>query len=295
MQQVSEGANNIKLERMIKLSDGGIMPRVGFGTYKAAGEQCYKAVLTALNLGIRHIDTANAYRNEDHVGRAIRDSGIPREQIFLSSKVGPKNQGWDAAMKACQDSLKQLQMDYIDLMMIHWPGASGINPEGQQNRNLRMETWRMLEEFHNRGNIKHLGVSNYEISHLKDLLKFATVPPVVNQIEVHPRFHNTQVRQFCKENNIQVVAYASLGCGELLRHEVVEQVSNLSDRSPAQVLLRWGLQKGCAVIPKSVNEYRIAQFVEEELLDWELTSDQEQMLDKLDDDYKYCWNPSTIT
>eukprot|EP01024_Parvocaulis_polyphysoides_P041016 TRINITY_DN37516_c0_g1_i2.p2 TRINITY_DN37516_c0_g1~~TRINITY_DN37516_c0_g1_i2.p2 ORF type:complete len:199 (-),score=33.56 TRINITY_DN37516_c0_g1_i2:174-770(-) len=197
-------------------------------------------------------------------------------------------------MKSCQDSLRHLKMDYVDLMMIHWPGASGINPEGQQNRNLRMETWRVLEEFHARGNIKHLGVSNYEISHLKDLLKFANIPPVVNQIEVHPRFPNTEVRKFCKENNIQVVAYASLGCGELLQHNVVEQVSVKSEKSPAQVLLRWGIQKDCAVIPKSVQEYRIAQFLEEELLSWELSKEQERMLDELDDGCKFCWNPDTI-
>eukprot|EP01025_Chloroclados_australasicus_P065265 TRINITY_DN889_c0_g2_i3.p1 TRINITY_DN889_c0_g2~~TRINITY_DN889_c0_g2_i3.p1 ORF type:complete len:294 (+),score=47.79 TRINITY_DN889_c0_g2_i3:449-1330(+) len=284
-----------KLGRMIKLNDGGSLPRVGFGTYQAAGESCYNAVLTALNFGIRHIDTAFSYRNESKVGRAVADSDIPREQIFVSSKIGPRHQGWEAAMKACKESLQYLQMDYIDLMMIHWPGAHGIEPSGQQNRNLRMETWRVLEEFQQQGVIKHIGVSNYEIGHLQDLLKFARIRPVVNQIEVHPRFPNAEVCQYCAENDIQVVAYASLGRGQLLQDEVVESIADATGKSPAQVLLRWGLQKGCAVIPKSVQEYRIAQFAEQELLGWKLNKEQEEKLDALNDGNKICWDPRTVS
>jgi len=181
-----------------------------------------------------------------------------------------------------------------DLLLIHWPGASGVASTSPRNAELRLETWRVLEELAEQGKAKAIGVSNFEAPHLEQLLAVARIPPAVNQIEVHPRRPATALRRACEAAGVAVVAYASMGCGQLLTEPVVKQVAAEARRTPAQVLLRWGLQQGCAVIPKTVSAERVREHSPEQLLGWELSAEQEAALSALQDGHKFCWNPEGI-
>jgi diketogulonate reductase-like aldo/keto reductase len=183
-----------------------------------------------------------------------------------------------------------------DLLLVHWPGASGLKADSPRNAELRLETWRALEAFKVEGKCSAIGVSNFEASHLQQLLDRAREPPAVNQIEVHPRWPQARLRRACAEAGVAVVAYASLGCGQLLSEPAVARIAADVGRSPAQVLLRWGLQQDCAVIPKSVRPERVREFAPAALLEgWELSPEQMGVLDALPGDAcKFCWDPSTI-
>ncbi|KAG1675412.1 hypothetical protein FOA52_012331 [Chlamydomonas sp. UWO 241] len=242
------------------------MPRVGLGTFKSGGPELAATVAAALAAGIRHIDTASIYKNQAVVGQAVRASTVPRSEVFITSKVSPYEHGTAAARAACVAMLKQLDTGYVDLVLVHWPGAQKTPPESERNSQLRMETWRVLEEFHSQGKFRAIGVSNYEESHLAELLAAAHVLPAVNQIEVHPRRPSVALRRACREAGVAVLAYASLGSGHLLDNPVVTGAAAGLGVTPAQLLLRWGLVAGCAVIPKTVNPGHVGAFAEGELL-----------------------------
>ncbi|GFR40416.1 hypothetical protein Agub_g990, partial [Astrephomene gubernaculifera] len=268
------------LPRTIVLRNGVELPVVGLGTFKAQGEEARGAVLAALRLGLRHIDTASIYKNEESIQSSLCASGLPRSAVFLTSKVSPYEQGAGRARQAVEGVMQRLGTDYLDLMLVHWPGAARTPPASPANRQLRLETWRELEGLHREGRLRAIGVSNYEAAHLRELLQEADVKPMVNQFEVHPRRQCRELRELCRQEGIAVVAYASLGCSELLGHPVVLRVAAQVGRTPAQVLLRWALQGGCAVIPKSVRPERLAEWREEALLEggWGLAEEQMEEL-----------------
>lgn len=284
----------LAVRRMIKLSNGLELPSVGLGTFRATGEGVQAAVKAAVQCGITHIDTAAIYKNEADIAAALRDAGIPRSSVFITSKVSPYQQGIAKATAACADILQRLDTDCVDLLLIHWPGVARLDAKSPDNAKLRLETWRVLEGLYKSGKARAIGVSNFSAAHIQQLSAAAEVQPMVNQFEVHPKRPETELRAACAAAGIAVVAYASLGCGQLLTEPMVQQVAARVGKTPAQVLLRWGLQQGCAVIPKSVSPERIQQASPDQLLSWELSADDMAALDALEDGTKFCWDASKI-
>jgi diketogulonate reductase-like aldo/keto reductase len=255
----------------VTLNNGVTMPRLGLGTWQGRpedGPHVEAAVSTALELGYRSIDTAAGYANEQGVGRAIRASGIPREQIFVTSKIANHDQRSGHPRRAFEASLKALGFDYVDLYLVHWP------VEGRYK-----ETWRALEEVYSEKRVRAIGVSNFQPHHLEDLLKGAEVVPAVNQFELHPRLTQKALRAFCARHGIQVEAWSPLMLGQLLNDPVVAAIARFHGRTPAQVILRWDLQHGLVTIPKSADPKRIAENAA--LFDFELRPDDMEKLDGL--------------
>eukprot|EP00201_Polytomella_parva_P008860 CAMPEP_0175056338 /NCGR_PEP_ID=MMETSP0052_2-20121109/10612_1 /TAXON_ID=51329 ORGANISM="Polytomella parva, Strain SAG 63-3" /NCGR_SAMPLE_ID=MMETSP0052_2 /ASSEMBLY_ACC=CAM_ASM_000194 /LENGTH=360 /DNA_ID=CAMNT_0016321347 /DNA_START=133 /DNA_END=1215 /DNA_ORIENTATION=- len=239
------------------------MPLIGLGTFLAKGDEVQTAIQAALKCGIRHIDTAAVYKNEQDVAEALRKSTIPREEVFITTKISPKSQGRVRAAEACRNLLRNLDTDYIDLVLIHWPGSAKLDSTSDQNVVLRQETWEVLEEYYHKGVFRAIGVSNYEPCHLEPMMIRSksspkAIPPLVNQIEVHPRWPNRAVREYNSHNGIVTVAYSSLACGNLLNDPTVLEIAHREGVAPAVLLLRWGLQKQCLILPKSVNPSRIS-------------------------------------
>jgi methylglyoxal/glyoxal reductase len=267
------------LSKTITLHDGVEIPRVGLGVYQAArGAETQHAVREALRLGYRHIDTARVYRNEPDVGEAMRASGIARSEIFVTTKLWNDDHGYDAALQAFDASLKRLALDTIDLYLLHWPVPGK-----------RLDSWRALERLYKEKRVRAIGVSNFMVHHLEELLAKAEVAPSVNQIEVSPFLQQTGVRAFCEKHQIAVEAYSPLTQGERLDHPDVVEVAKRVSRTPAQVLLRWGLQHGMIVLPKSVRAERIAENAA--LFDFELDAAAMAILDSLEEGLVMGWDP----
>jgi methylglyoxal/glyoxal reductase len=265
--------------RTVRLNNGMIMPRVGLGVFRVApGEETRRAVREALRVGYRHVDTARLYKNENDVGAAIRESGIPREEVFVTTKLWRDDLGYDVALRAFDRSAQRLGLGAPDLYLIHWPGLEG-----------RDDAWRALERLYEEKRVRAIGVSNYMPRHLEELLARARVPPAVNQIEVSPFLQQREVRAFCEKHSIVVEAYSPLTKGTRLRHPIVTEVAQRSGRSPAQVLLRWGLQHGLVVLPKSTHAVRIAENAA--LFDFELSTEDMAELDALEEGLVTGWDP----
>lgn len=254
---------------------------VGLGVWQAErGGETQEAVSTALRLGYRHVDTARIYGNEADVGAAVRDSGVPREEIFVTTKLWNDDQGYDKAKKAFDKSLSRLGLDYVDLYLLHWPVAK-----------LRLESWRALEDLFAEKRARAIGVSNFLVPHLKELLASCKTPPAVNQIELTPFLQRRETVAFCQANDIVVEAYSPLTRGQRFSHPVVKAIAEETARSAAQVLLRWGVQKGVVVLPKSTREPRIAE--NGALFDFALTDAQMARLDALEENLATGWDPAT--
>ena len=252
----------------ITLNDGVEIPQLGFGVWQIPDSTAYKSVSTALEAGYRHIDTAAAYENESGVGRAIRDSGLPRRDVFVTTKLWNNNHGHDAALRAFDASLERLGTDYVDLYLIHWPVPS---------QDLYVETWRALEKIAETGRARAIGVSNFTAEQLERLVKETKTVPAINQIELHPYFPQKQMRQSNEELGIATEAWSPLGRGGDLLHEpLLAWTGQKYDKSPAQVVLRWHLQLGNVVIPKSATPARIKENFE--VFDFEL---DEQEMDEI--------------
>eukprot|EP00850_Spirogloea_muscicola_P002374 SM000009S23503 [mRNA] locus=s9:352368:355099:- [translate_table: standard] len=240
--------------------------------------EALQAVKWALEAGYRHIDTASVYKNEVEVGQALRDSGVPRSSVFITSKASPSEQGYTAALEACTRSLERLQTTYLDLYLIHWCSLPTTSLRTSDNNPA--------------GKVKAIGVSNYNCRHLTELLRACQIRPMVNQVEIHPYLRQRDLCQLCKEHSIVVVAYASLGCGQLLSDPTVSRVAELCLRSPAQILLRWGLQKGLVVIPRSTRKQAIEDNCE--ALNFDIDEPSMAALDVLDRHHHFCWDPGLV-
>lgn len=245
----------------ITLNDGVRIPQLGYGVWQVPDAQAYDAVTTAMEIGYRHIDTAAAYENEGGVGRAIRDSGIPREDVFLTTKLWNGDHGYDAALRAFDKSLERLGTDYVDLYLIHWPV-----PE----QDLYIESWRALEKINSDGRARAIGVSNFNAEALERVVKEGSKIPAINQIELHPYFPQPAMRRLNEKLGVATEDWSPLGQGgDLLNEPVLARIGEAHGKSPAQVVLRWHLQLGNVVIPKSVTASRIRDNFE--VFDFELT------------------------
>ncbi|MEU0495681.1 aldo/keto reductase [Mycobacterium sp. NPDC006124] len=257
----------------ITLNDGGRIPQLGFGVYKVAPQETAAAVRSALEVGYRHLDTAAMYHNEQGVGQGIRDAGVDRRDVFVTSKLDNGFHEPDAARRAFEDTLTAIGSDYVDLYLIHWPLPTRYGGDF-------VSTWQTLEEFAVEGRARSIGVSNFHVPHLERLAAETDTVPAVNQVEAHPYFTNAAVRDHCARHGIAFEAWSPLARGTLLDDPVVHQVAAATGRSAAQVVLRWHLQRGDVVIPKSVSPQRIEQNFA--VFDFELSADQVATLDGLD-------------
>jgi diketogulonate reductase-like aldo/keto reductase len=270
-------AENVWTESLT-LNCGVKIPQLGLGVWQSGGNT-KKAVATALAAGYRHVDTAAVYGNEAPVGAAIAESGLPREQLFVTTKLWNNDQGYDKALRAFDASLKRLRLEYVDLYLIHWPV-----PE------LRLESWRALEQLFADKRVRAIGVSNFLVPHLQELQGKAKVLPAVNQIELTPFLQRAETVSLCQKLGITLEAYSPLTRGQRLAHPVVTELARETGRSPAQVLLRWGVQHGFVILPKSVTPARIE---ENAALDFELDAAAMQRLDALEEGLVTGWNPAT--
>ena len=256
----------------IKLNNGIKMPVIGFGTFLIKeGKECEEAVLKALKAGYRMIDTAEAYGNEKSVGNAIKKSGIPRNEIFITTKINFNHYEVADARKAIENSLNNLQTDYIDLVLLHWGFGNYY------------AAWRVLEEYYEKGIIKAIGVSNFEPDRLIDLINFNKVKPVINQIETHLYCQRDSVHNWENKYNVAHEAYAPLGQGranEMFKEQEVIELSKKYGKTPAQILLRFQIQKGVIIIPKSIHEDRIKENID--IFDFSLNEEETNVLSKLD-------------
>ncbi|MBU8822680.1 aldo/keto reductase [Mycolicibacterium goodii] len=233
----------------VTLNDGNSIPQVGLGVWQTPAEDTERAVAAALEAGYRHIDTAAAYRNETETGRAIATSGVPRDDIFLVTKLWNSDQGYDATLAAFDASVERLGVDYLDLYLIHWPVPANNN---------FVDTFKAFAHLRDQGRIRSIGVSNFEPEHLNTLIDATGIVPAVNQIELHPLLPQHQLRQVHAELGIATEAWSPLGQGSLLADPVITGIAEQHGKTPAQVLIRWHIQLGNIVIPKSVNPERIA-------------------------------------
>ncbi|XP_074861494.1 glyoxal reductase-like isoform X2 [Carettochelys insculpta] len=274
------------------------MPLLGMGTFRLQGtELVSQCVDAALAHGYRSFDTAAVYGNEAEIGQALGAllplHGLERSDVFLTTKLGPRDQGKAKAEAACLRSLEQLACGYLDLYLIHWPGTQGKPQEEQGNRQRRLESWRVLEGMYHAGHLRAIGVSNYTLGHLQELLAHCQVPPAVLQVEFHPELPQQELLDFCRQHGIHLQAYASLGCGQLLGRAEIERVADRQGRTPAQVLLRWALDQGVGVIPKSASPTRVAENAQ--LWGWHLNPEDMAELGVMDCNRHYCWDPSGVT
>lgn len=240
-----------------QLNNGVEIPVLGFGTWKAQdGEEAYQAVLTALEAGYRHIDTAAVYKNEGSVGSAIKDSGIPREELFITTKLWNGNHTYEETQEAFARSLERLELDYLDLYLIHWPNPKPLREqEAWKERN--REVWRAMEDLYREGKIRAIGVSNFLPHHLEPLLETARILPAVNQIRLAPGVSQAETVDYCRKHDILLEAWGPFGQGELFRNEEVKAVADKYGKSVAQIALAWSLQEGFLPLPKSVTPERI--------------------------------------
>ncbi|MDN4594300.1 aldo/keto reductase [Polycladomyces subterraneus] len=258
------------------------MPWLGLGVWRAQeGGEVENAVKTAIRVGYRSIDTAAMYGNEVGVGRAVRESGVPREELFITTKVWNTDQGYDSTLAAFEASLQRLGMDYVDLYLIHWPVAGKYK-----------ETWKALEKIYRDGRARAIGVSNFQIHHLEDLMADAEIKPMVNQVEFHPHLTQKELRAYCSQHGIQVEAWRPLMKGEVANVPEIRELAAKYGKTPAQIVLRWNLQHGVVTIPKSVKEYRIRENAD--VFDFELSQEDMAKLDGLNRNQRFGPDPDNF-
>ena len=268
----------------VTLNNGVTIPQVGLGVWQAKeGSEVEQAVRAALETGYRLIDTAAIYGNEAGVGKAIKASGLPREEIFITTKLWNANHAYDDALRAFDQSLNKLDCGYVDLYLIHWP----LPMDGKFT-----QAWKALETLYNSKRVRAIGVSNFKPHHLEELLREAKTVPAVNQIELHPLLQQQATRAFCAEHGIAVESYSPLmQAGEALEHPVIVQLAQTYGKTPAQVILRWHVQNGLIVIPKSVKPERISENLD--LFDFELSASDMHAIEGMDQEQRIGADPDT--
>jgi|TARA_Y100000031_G_scaffold48462_1_gene55478 diketogulonate reductase-like aldo/keto reductase len=263
----------------MKMNDNFQIPVVGLGTWKSEpGKATYQAVIDSIEAGYRHIDTARAYGNEESVGSAVRDSGVNREDVFVTTKLRWEDEGFESAIEACEKSLARLACDYIDLYLIHWP-----------LKDKRNDSWQALIELQKKGLCRSIGVSNFTIDHLAELEDKFGILPAVNQVEFHPYHYQRELLDYCNSKNILVEAYSPLVHANRMDEARLVSISEEIGKTPAQVLIRWAVQRGMVVIPKSVNKNRIIENFS--VFDFDIPDSVMIKLDELDESLVTCWDP----
>lgn len=270
----------LSIASKIDLGGGVGIPVLGLGVFQAAsGGETRRAVRWALEAGYRHVDTARIYGNEADVGAALRESGIPREEVFVTTKLWNSDHGYDRTIRACTESLSRLGLAHVDLYLVHWPVQG-----------LRLDTWRAMETLLGEGKCRAIGVSNYMVRHLEELLGKCKVPPAVNQIELSPFLFPPALVELCNDRRIVIEAYSPLTKGLRLRHPAIVAAAKKVGRTPAQVLIRWALEHGFVVLPKSVTQARIAENAR--VFDFALGPEEMRVLDGLDEGLHTGWDPT---
>ncbi|WP_240419280.1 aldo/keto reductase [Paenibacillus periandrae] len=271
----------VSITESVELHNGIKMPLLGLGVWKTKdGDEVINAVKSSIQAGYRSIDTAAAYGNEDGVGIGIKESGIAREELFITTKVWNASQGYDSTLQAFDESRKKLGLDVIDLYLIHWPVKGKYK-----------DTWRALEKLYKDGAVRAIGVSNFQVHHLEDVIKGSEIVPMVNQIELHPRLTQLELRSFCQSHKIQVEAWSPLMQGNL-DIPVLAKLADKYNKSAAQIILRWGLQHGIVVIPKSVNPKRIQENAA--IFDFTLSAEDSALLDGLNENHRFGPDPDNF-
>ncbi|MFP4508812.1 MAG: aldo/keto reductase [Spirochaetaceae bacterium] len=266
------------------LNNGVRMPWLGLGVFQAdSGGAAEAAVLKAIETGYRHIDTASFYENEGDVGRAVRSSGIPRDEIFVTSKLWNTDRDYESGLKAFDRTMKALRLDYLDLYLIHWPGTDSKT---------RRNAWKALEKLYDEKRVRAIGVSNFHEHHIEDILTIANTVPAVNQVEFHHRLQQPRLRSYCASVGIQFEAWSPLMRGRDLDNEVLVEISEAHGKTAAQVVLRWDLQHGVVTIPKSVHENRIRENAD--VFDFTLSSEEMARIDSLDTESRIGPHPDTV-
>lgn len=269
----------------VKLNDGNHIPQLGYGVWQVGNDEAVTAVSEALKAGYRHIDTAAIYGNEEGVGKAIQSSGIERGDIYLTTKLWNGEQGYESTLKAFDASLKKLGTDYVDLYLIHWPMPS---------KDLFMETWRAFLKLKEEGRAKSIGVSNFRTADLERIITESGVTPVLNQIELHPQFQQDELRLFHSKHDIATEAWSPLGQGKILEDATLNAIAEKHGKSVAQIILRWHIETGNIVIPKSVTPARIKENFD--IFDFRLNGTDHDAITKLDKaDGRIGPNPSTFS
>ena len=259
----------LNLKSTITMNNGIKIPRLGFGVYRAAqGDETKNAVLNALEVGYRQIDTASAYGNEESVGEAIKESGLKREEIFLTTKLFNSDMRAHRQMDAFKDSLDRLKVDYVDLYLIHWP-VPGVY----------LESWKVLEEIYNKGLAKAIGVSNFLQHHLDDVIAHGSIVPAANQVEFSPLWQDNLLIQYCREKNIAFEAWGPLAAGELIGDRTTGDIGAKYGKTGSQVILRWMLQKNIIVFPKTVHKSRMIENAD--IFDFELSDEDMAIIDNM--------------
>lgn len=270
------------LKETVTLHNGVKMPRLGLGVFKVSdGEEVVESVKAAIRNGYISIDTAAIYKNEEGVGQAIEESGIAREELFVTSKVWNSDQGYETTLQAFETSLNLLGLDYLDLYLIHWPGVDKYQ-----------DTWKALEKLYKDGRVRAIGVSNFQIHHLQNLMSDCEIKPMVNQVEFHPHLTQKELLAFCKNEGIQMEAWSPLKQGQLLEEPVLIKIAQKYNKSVAQVILRWDLQHDVVTIPKSIKEHRIVENAN--IFDFELTQEDMENIDALNQDSRAGSHPDTM-
>lgn len=270
------------LTKSFKLNNGVQMPCLGFGTFEIEKDDAIRAsILEALKVGYRHIDTASMYKNEEGIGNAIKESDVLRKEIFLTSKVWNRDHGYDSTLRAFEASLKKLKTDYLDLYLIHWP------------KDLNKETWKALERLYDEKLIRSIGVSNFKVHHLNEIMVKANICPMVNQVEFHPQLQNKEVLDFCLKNSIQLEGWGPLMQGEVFSIELMKDLAIKYKKTISQITLRWDIQMGVVTIPKSVTPNRIKENTE--IFDFEISLEDMDKIASLNKEERIGPDPDEIT
>jgi diketogulonate reductase-like aldo/keto reductase len=265
-----------------KLNNGLAMPWLGFGVFlMEIGGETELAVKTALDAGYRSIDTAAIYENEASVGKAIQESGIPREELFITTKLWNADQGYDTVLKAFDESMNKLQLESLDLYLIHWPVVGRY-----------VESWKALEKLYQDGRVRAVGISNFQIHHIEDILAKCKVKPMLNQVELHPRLRQADLHQFCVQNQIQLQAWAPLMQGKALDIPEIVGIAEKYGKSPAQILIRWDLQNEVITIPKSITPNRIIE--NSQVFDFQISEEDMASIDRLNQDKRVGPDPDNF-
>ncbi|AOY55754.1 MAG: hypothetical protein RI933_639 [Actinomycetota bacterium] len=276
---------NFQLEQnpQITLNDGNTIPQLGLGVYKVGQDIGVELVKTALDLGYRRIDTASIYDNEIEVGGGIRQSGIAREEIFVTTKIWNDRQGYHDALEAIDEGLARLNIGYVDMLLIHWPVP---------RQNKFVDTWRAFEETVATGRVRSIGVSNFHPQHIEQLVEHAQILPSINQVEMHPALQQTEVRVANEKYGIKTEAWSPLGRGMFSENPVITEIAKNHGKTAAQTVLRWHIQLGNLVIPKSSNPVRLAENID--VFDFSLSADEMEQIKTLDSGHRIGPNPETF-